>query len=425
MEKSDSLEDKLYNALSEDRESLVDILSEMNDYDTLKDVISKIEKKHSDKNEVWHDLCTGKIGDETNKFSAIYEIPTKQLINSLTIIFQIYNINKIDEVGAGMGLLTSLLQKKFDEDYYKVKLLASDNCSSDVTNIPLDFTKIVKKDVSDIIFQHKKNLNPPDGVICCWPTTKEIWKQISDLIKSKCAKVIILITEIRQKSVLPKEFKGESDYRIYDLPIYQSSYLDVYENNIIDGLYSRSKTFILVRKDLEEFDLTEILSPNLYERKEIDPSRIALLDLAIIKKIPYWICALKTEEELKAAKKIFESIKKNSRFYKKEIPDWIPNMDLLIFWYSRKNKKMFPIRINTEEKLREYQDKVINMTPEKIKKLKDDGDLPDWISPSYIDMYFWLMYSVPDNDTGKWKENIGKFNQKFNQVYGYRAGSEM
>lgn len=429
----DKIASKLYNSFEKDRDNIADTLNETNDYHVLMEIIKCIQEKYPNENEIWYKLCVGLKGDDANKFSAIYEIPTKQLIDCLAIIFQIYNINKIDEVGAGVGLLTALLQKKFDVDGYNVKLVASDNCSSDCTNISLDFTTIIKKDISDIVLQHNKNLNPPDAVICCWPI-EPMMEQIHDLIKSKHVKIIVIITDVRQKSILPKKSNIElEEYRIFDLPIYQCSYLDVYENNKVDGLYSRSKTFVLIRKDLNDINLNDILSGALYEKKEINNDKInvkinvkiKLLDLATLKRIPYWMCELKTNEELNTANKIFELIKINIKFLKKEIPLWIPNLDLLIFWYIRKNKKMFPLKIKTTEKLIEYKEMITNMNPEKIKKYKDNNILPSWIQSNYIDMYFWLMFSVPENDDQKWKDNITEFNHKFNQVYGYRAGPSM
>lgn len=417
----------LYTALTDDRENLPSVLSKINDYYVLKDIITSIEKKYEDNYDIWRELCIGKVGDSSNAFSAICEIPTKQLINSISLLFQMYDIRNIDEVGAGMGLLTRLLQEKFDEDNYKVKLLASDDGSSDITNISLDFTRIIKKDVSDIILQHNMNIDPPEGIICCWPL-ESMTNQFIDLIKTQFIKLFVFTVEIRSKYILSKEFNKialECGYKVIKLPILQSSYLDIHKLNQFENLYTRSITFVLIRKDLADIDIFNLLSEYIYEYKEIDSKKIMLQDMAITKNLPFWICTLDNDIKLNVSMEIYNSILTNVNIYEKKIPDWILNLDLLIFWYERTNKKKFPLKINTSQKLEEYYDKVTNMTPEKILSLKKDKILPEWVPENYVDLYFWLLYSVPESDNDKWKENIVVFNHKFNQVYGYRADSAM
>lgn len=406
----------LYKTLLNDRENFINILSNINEYNNLKNTIKKITDTYIYTNDLWHNLCVGKNGNNNNKYSAFYEIPTSQLIDSLSIIFQIYNIKKIDEVGAGMGLLTALLQIKFNNDNYNAKVLASDDFSLEHTSIPLDFTRIIRKDVSDIILQHNQNLDPPESIITSWPKCKNQINQLDNLIKSNYLKIIVIIDEITEKENWLAIFKKNPNYNVFDLPIYQYSFLDSHQNNKIDGLYSRSHTFVLIRNDLNNVDLRKILSPYLYESKEINPFRITFLDLAIVKNIPFWICELNSDNDINIIKNILKSIQIKSSFLFKGIPLWIPNLDLLIFWYTRMLIKTFPIKIKTEEKLIEYYNIVIDMSDEKIIKLKEDNILPQWISKNYVDKYVWLMYSVLDDDT-RWKNNLIEFKRKFTRVY--------
>jgi len=422
---------KLYETMINNRDNMSDVLEKMNSYSILKQVIIEIEKKYENIDDVWHDICMGKLGNQTNKCSAIFEVPTKELIDTIAILFQIFNIKKIDEVGAGIGLLSSLLQKKFKKDDYDVKLLASDDGSSDNTNIPLDFTTIIKKDISDIIIQHNKNLNPPEAIICTWPKKtkkKKMEKQFIKLLNTEKIKIFVFTNDIRHNFAISKNFETDAlklGYKIIKLPIRQISYLDFFSKNQFKKLISRSFTFLVIRKDLLDIDIISLLSDNLYKYTKIDPIRIALQDLAITKKIPFWICTLEKKNDLKTAMGIYNSVIKNRKIIQKKIPNWIPNLNLLIFWYTRINKNRFPLKIKTEKKLIEYYNKIINMTPFKLSQFIKDGIVPKWMTYEYVDKYFWLIHSVPKSDNGKWKENVTLFNRKFKKIYLYSAGPQM
>ena len=383
------MDEKLYNILLNEREKLPEFLYKINDYRKLSNLIRKLEKKKEEN--IWYDLCLGKIGKPNNKYSAIYEIPTKQLIDSLALIIQLYDVKQVDEVGAGLGLLSTLLNKKMEEDEYKVKITASDNFILNETNLSLDYTNIIKKDISDIIWQHKNNVYPPDMVICSHPIKNHVYDELYKLIDSFCVKIVVLITNLRTSNILFKENETENinkNYTMIRLPIYQISYLDIFEKNDLKDLYTRSVTNIFIRNDvyrIEESDMYNILQDNIYKYVEIDCKRILLQEYAFKNLIPNWIV---TDKSINIVYNIFTITK--------DIPLWIPNIKLLIFWFIQIKLDIFPLNIDSPEKLINYY----NMFMEK-------KNMPEWIPKYLVNSYIWLYFS-DDNVENKSVEDIIK-----------------
>jgi hypothetical protein len=101
---------ELYNILVSDREQLADFINKYGTYDNLKSLIIDIEKYgNNDKNFTFNEILLGYRGYEYNKQKAIYELPTLELIKFIDNLCQLLNINKVEELIAGQGLLSKLL----------------------------------------------------------------------------------------------------------------------------------------------------------------------------------------------------------------------------------------------------------------------------------------------------------------------------
>lgn len=405
--------DSLYSSLVEDREELLNVIDKIDDYHVFRQTIRDIEEKYGDKYNIWQEICMGFHGNKMNKLSAIYEFPTKQLINVLSTLFEIFNIRKIDEVGAGMGLLTTQLQKKFKKDNYDVNIVASDNNASNTTSISLDYVSIRKKAVEDIYFQITKNINPPEAVIMAWTDeikNKEIIGEFDKLIKTNKIKMFVFIGNIFKKYILSDDFiKTAYDlgYVLIRLPILQISYLDYFYRNELD-IKSRSITSILVHKSMVNFDKNTLMNicgiENFYEEQKLNPYSYIFQDSAISKKCPFWLCHLKDENDIKTAKEIFEKNFMNG------IPIWIKNMKSLTFWHRQNTLRDFPTNINSEEKLAEYSEYYDKISELGLRRsgLKERNILPEWINNDIeAKQFIWLMFSIPDTYTGgnEWKES--------------------
>ena len=377
------MDEKLYNTLTEERDKFPDLLHKINDYRKMSNIIKKLEKK-KDIN-IWYKLCYGLIGKVNNKYSVIYEIPTKQLINSIALIAQLYDIKQIDEVGAGLGLVSNLLQKKFIEDEYKVDITASDNYTFNETSLSLDYVDIIKKDMTDIVWQHKNNIYPSDMVLCFHPLKKSMYNELIEMINSNYIKIIVVVSNIRTNELIFTEDKIniiKDNYDIINLPIYQINYLDIFENNNIKDLYTHSITKIFIKKDINKLsneDIYDLVKENLYNYTKIDKKRIILQEYALQKLVPFWVSSDKYINEIEMIYNIF--------IYNKYIPLYIPNIKLLIFWFIQSQLNIFPLKISTKERLISYYE----MFTEK-------KNIPEWIPPYLVNSYIWLYYSEDNID---------------------------
>jgi hypothetical protein len=222
----------------------------------------------------------------------------------------------------------------------------------------LTYYPIHKKDVYDIVIQHENNLEPPEAIICAWPTYK-MEKKFNDLIKNRYIKMFIFIDDLKYEELLSKKFVKlveESKYTIIKLPIYQVSYLDYYTTSIVE---CRSTTTIVIKNELlnESINFQEILSPYLYKYSKYDELNMEFNDMAIIGKMPFWIVNIQSKDEKMIISMIINYLDLINHKY---IPLWIPNMELLIFWFIQFSKKMFPSHINNVEMLYQYYNRIIS-----------------------------------------------------------------
>lgn len=387
----------LYNVLANNRDKLLDIYEEIYDYPIFSKIISDITTKYDKCVDVWNKLSCGMIGDKDNKFSVIYEYPTRQLVDVIILIAKMYNVRCIDEVGAGIGLLTAVLEKRFGKDKYYVKITASDNNSSELTSVDLDYTRILKKDITDIILQHKLNIYPPDMVLCAWHSIN-MEKQFNMLIKEKCVKIFIFICKIDDNYDKLIAIGKKNGYDVFRLPIYQVSHYD-YPNDVLP---CRSITYAFVMSN--KLPLDKLLKNYTYEEKVVSKKKISMLDMCYVKKFPKWGKTLDDNQIEKISKMLF--ITKHTK-----MPMFIPNQKIFTFWFIRTIAHKFPLNITTEQDIIKYYDLVIDMSEQKMTDLVEKKILPPWIKLEYVDYYLWLEFST-SNDT-KWKTDLDEFLNKY------------
>ena len=108
-------EQRMFKILTENRSELGNFLKENYSYEYLRNLLDEIEK---DKGPTFiKKLFLGNIGFEFNKQHAIYELPTRELILTIKFICDFLNIKNIEELGAGMGLLSCLLKFELGDNY--------------------------------------------------------------------------------------------------------------------------------------------------------------------------------------------------------------------------------------------------------------------------------------------------------------------
>ena len=121
----DSVTNELYQILTSKRHELIDFLNEYGSYETLKESVKKINDSNILGGETFLKLLHGMGGFEMNKQSAIYHIPTLELIESIATIVKLFNVNNIIELMAGQGLLSGMLKNKY-QDQEEIKFDTTD-----------------------------------------------------------------------------------------------------------------------------------------------------------------------------------------------------------------------------------------------------------------------------------------------------------
>ena len=115
MSENSKLADELFSILVNDRKKLENFLDKFGDYDTLYNLLKEIEIKNKDKKiNIIRDLLLGEYGYESNRQIALYELPTNNLIEVIIKICKKLDIDKIDELMGGLGLLSKQLSKNCD-----------------------------------------------------------------------------------------------------------------------------------------------------------------------------------------------------------------------------------------------------------------------------------------------------------------------
>jgi hypothetical protein len=384
--------EELYDILCYNRHKLPDFLQGKSYYE-LMDMIGYIEDMNTTNHSIWYKLCTGKIN---NKDKLVYIIPTQELINVIKILCNYYNILTIEEVNAGLGLLSYMINKNVSN----IKITASDDGLYKYTTSEETYYPILKKDLVDIMLQYENNIYPPEVLII---NTKNY--NITDIIKLIIKKYIKIFIVFGQS--LNSELKCEG-YNYYRLPVLQLCSDDTKNYNIIDNLKTKLSVHLLIREDLPLLDTT-IFGNNIYSCDPVTVNQLKMQDIYLSTGVNWIKKTNNNEKEMETIYKIYNIMG--------HIPEFISNTDTLVLWYKKKKKKMFPLNINTTEEMNNYYKTIVHLTPEKIIKLKEDKIIPYFLPNDYIEIYVWIIYSLPDdNKDSSWNSNIVTINDKFKEL---------
>lgn len=387
----------LYDTMVNNRQNIPNVLSLMDDYYQLTNIIKCIEHKYNLEPEIWMKLCLGEIGNSLNKTMAIYEIPTKQLLDTMSYIFNKYNIKHVEQVGAGLGLLTCQLNK-----YCNVECTASDNNDSIKTSYNSNYIHIRKKAISDLTYQLKNNMVKTEAVIMAWSDieTKSNNDEFGQLILYGKLKIILIIHKNQNVHYLGPYLHKilYAGYNIQTLPILQLSCYDYFLKNSLN-IKCQGITTILIHNSLDSkmfIDNNNLYIPQLY-----NVSKLLFQDLYLLNKVPEWTVLHDVEEDFN---KIVEILT-----YSKTIPQWIPNMKLLNFW--KKYNIKFPLNIHSTELLEQYYEEV-----ETLNNFTVGTNFPNFVTNKYIaEIYLWVKYSVLPEDTD-WKTSEQIMMEKFDSL---------
>ena len=404
------LSNELLDILKYNRSKLKDFLIKYNDYDLLKNLLYKIEIKDSyEKGSIIKDLFMGKLGYEYNKQMAIYNMPTKSLINSIKSIVKFLNIEIIHEIGSGLGLLSYLINY-----FIKLPLVSTDGHKWLETSSDSNYYSVIEKDILD--FNENDN-NKKKLYIFSWfinNNSKEFKKFIENVSPSNL--LILNDDSIIMNELI--EFMKESNYSYLKFNVKSLCYKDYFEYNIklnkidLDKVLSKEILYIFCKKEetnlvdnknkIEEMIGDNNLHLNIKNKKN------SIKDLINEKIIPEWINELEGERLKKSIFVLNKLIIRNRTF----VPKYINSYEELIFFYNLKIKRKFPLLIDSKEKFNEYFNLIKKIdTINGIEELKSSKILPYWID-SYQNAFnfIWMEFSIL---TKKWKESYDTFSIQF------------
>jgi len=417
----DKKSEELYNILKLDRIKLKNYLDINNKYEDLKKILYNIECLYShdyDGNFI-KDLFLGKIGYEYNKQMAIYNFPTESLIKAIDEIVKLLDIEIIQEIGSGLGLLSYQINK-----YIKIPLVATDGKNWLETNSFNNYYSVIKK---DILEYNEFDNNKKKLFILSWlinNNSEEINKFIE---KVKPSNILFINNDNLYSDELFDNLKTKN-YNIIRLPLKMLSYKDYFKkyidfNNItLDKVSCRQKLYLAilncennnVNENINLDILKDKIGINHFDINDNKENNYILIDLVSENILPVWILNLKDEDHKKAIYLVNKILIEGKLVNK--IPNWINNLRELEFWYKQKIKFMFPILIKTNEKFVEYFNFMKKIdTINGIDDLKLQYILPFWIdSYDNASKFFWLEFSTKNK---KWKNNFNSFLANFRLLF--------
>lgn len=403
------ISDELYITATHERENFVKLLEKYGDYATLNLSLKKIEEKYEDNKKIIKDLLLGNIGYEYNKQNALYELPTKELITSIKKLCNVLNITHVEEIMAGCGLLSKLLQQSTE-----LIINPTDGHYSIYTS-GMNFCNVQTKDYLEYVLDETNVFNNVTSLLVSWcPYT--LYQSIFDEVYTRLKpKVIFMISEFLNSNLIFIKMKSELErinYRVITFPIKTISYRHSCDDRQLRSLMVAIHTSHEIQPTDEE--LITLLKSECHESYDEDLKSIHILsDLYKIGYGPKWYSLLDEQ----SVKKLIILLEKIVTHINIHIPEYLSNLDELTFWYNQNLEAKYPIKITTREKFLEYHtlyNKISNSI--EFEELKQKKYFPEWVTVKSIGIKFlYLDYSTNEFDK-KWKESLNKFNIKYSQM---------
>jgi len=391
---------ELKRILKKNRKELPNFLQNNGSYKELKECLIKIEEyyQHENMNSI-RKLLLGEHGNESNKQQAIYELPTKELIESIHNICKMFNITIIEEMCAGLGLISKMLELNTN-----LNINTTDSYTW-LETINGHYKNVIKKNILEYISE--ENTFENKLILISW-ITRQQYIYLSKLIEIKKPKYLMIIGNIYDKDY--KIFTNKMnnmEYTEYVIPIKQISYRDYYKENIyFPNNCNHSNTTIYIRNsNVSHIDIINNIGYiNLNKMIRKYTSEMYLQDLCIDNVISKWI--YKDLNNLDYVKLGYLIIDISYLLTHGIIPPkYITNYDDFEFFMKIYNN--FPKLINNYSKFKEYKNLIEQLNNNGLNLLKNNNIIPNWIDNiEECKMYIWLDFSVTDK---KWKINKNKF----------------
>jgi hypothetical protein len=357
-----------------------------------------------------HELLLGKIGFEHNKQMAIYELPTIELLELIEKIIDIFAITSIEEIMAGLGLLSKTLELHVSKKNIICDIFATDGnrwieTSGEPTYFPVEKKLLLQYVLEDQIF-------PVDKLVLMSWIGKNTLQTDSNQTKSD---IKIFIDEIEPPILLLIGSKSlykdliESISESYIFCVIEETKQICYRDYFLADRYIQNSSVILVihknKMNLYDKDeLSDLLSEHnisitfdLEMRKENE----IFQDMVGHKIFPSWYLEL-SEDDQKVFIELFDK--------SEQIPDYIQSFSDYKFYINLTNVPDF----TSKDKFQEFKTLYDMIDKNTIDELKRKSILPKWIFTKEIAKKFvFTDYSTTEKS---WKESFPKFMNKFNDI---------
>lgn len=412
--------DALFNAFTNNRCNLHKVLAGDNgqgfSYNELSKCLKDIEEQYINHEDyrntaVVQTLMLGKSGDMQNAQMAIYELPTKELLDGICELCNILKINKIEEIMGGIGLLSYMLAMR------GLHVTCTDGHAWAQT-VGYKYYNVQKKRL--IKYNIDKQTSDDTLYIMAWPyPEKPSDIDVNNFFTKTRPKYLLIINEnmvINKKMNTLNEYIKSQDYQSYKLPFKQICYRDYFcdtYKSITKKSYQRSSSVLYMDKKKGDMsnDVDKISKNNFTsDVYDVYPHAQYIQDLIVEGILPHF-CLNENIDELK--KELHVAIHTQT-----QMPTYLNTFEEIKF-YNLKNKspKKYPINIVTRRDFEKYYDLITKLETNGVNGLKNSGYLPEWIA-CHQSKLIAEMYIFTDFSTTKkfWKANYNSFQQEFKRL---------
>lgn len=393
-------------------------------------------------NKIIYRILTGNYDNSKYKQSVIDWLPSEELINGIINIAEYFKIKSIEEVYAGLGILSALLQNKISNKKLEIIITTSDPKNNLTTCNQLNYIPIAKRTISDFNYYTKLNEKIPEMIICTYyegiEWHNEVIEEINNLIINQRHSIIMiifpqsnsLIHQVLYYALLDKKYQSYC-YHIKAIDKY-FHLTELFENNTLFEKYypGNMLMYLLIKKELipdtKLLDMEHILSDIIIPSETIDiygeyqSFFILIYELFsetfiknILKECNFNISFSCNKQYKKIESKI---ITLTEDYYVKNIPEHIHYFDEFMIWsncitklnifvwhYDRSNFLVFISNIK----------KLENQTnPSKLNIF-----LPNWLYNKIMIYGYLYLDSIETNKKKMyWQQNISLFNKIFNEI---------
>ena len=430
-----------YNCLIRERTKLCDYLKtdiRYVYYHNLIRIMKYINEKYNKfgQDNLIGDLLMGKVGLECNKQSAIYEVPTLQLIVTVRAILGVFDFcTSVEEIMAGQGLFASLFEHYLKLD---LKYNATDGMCVAETNANFGYFKVEKKNISEYLIEKIYSIDDKDKkfdktlFLTIWPTlpTPTMNYVMEEFIKKVNPKIFVLVG---QDDVYDSYFKlfENAKFSLIRLSPLQFSFKDYFHP--LGSVVSHSNVSCFLHPDLGEFCDIGLVGEKIVAVAEsfekigkliFHNDRLLCDDKYVLQNfvnnhiVNSSLVADLDQAEREMLVKCLYNIKNTSK-----IPKYVKNIDEFNFWYKMEivQTNKFPKNITGIQKFNEFKNFYEKLSSEAFLsidgEMKDKNIYPFWVK-NKEEAIKCLLLDYSTNDKNKsWKSSRSKMNSLYITVF--------